>query len=220
LESFRREHTILKGLLGVHRCLQLTSGLNPYDVHIPTGGTYVVVPCQYFAVEWIDEDIDKYFLQQDRFTPMERLRVFHAIVSSIQSLHENQVFHRDIKMDNLRQVTRNGQRQIIAIDLGTAARFASAPIQTEYVQQVGAPIYASLEALCGLAGNRIVAPRTDPYAIGCLLFELFNKDYYFHKLLARNPNFRLLYAALRTQVNPLATDIDQAKDWGKALDKT
>ena len=218
LNAFRREHEILRGLIGVGRCLQLASGLNTYQLRIPTNaGATVTLPCEYFAVEWIDEEIDRYFFCQEQYSAIEKLTLFAGIASSVEVLHAKQVFHRDLKPDNLRLVIRNGRPDVVAIDLGTAARLSSAPIQAGYFSSVGAPAYASPEAHCGLAGNRRIAQFTDLYAIGCMLFELFNKDLYINAVLMRNATFPVMLTALGGHINRGASELEQEKDWVKAI---
>lgn len=218
LTAFRREREILQNLIGVNRCLQLVSGLSKYQLAIPaTSGSILHIPCEYFAVDWIDGEVDQYFFCQEQFSAEHRIRVFAAIASSVEILHSKEVFHRDLKPDNLRQQFTNNRHEVIAIDLGTAARFSSSPIQPSYYNTVGAPAYASPEARCGLAGNRRIARYTDLYALGCLLFELFNKDLYIKAFLARNSVFPVVLTALRSQVDTSASEVDQENDWFSAI---
>lgn len=219
LNAFRREHEILKGLLGVNRCLQLASGLNTYQlqVHVPEGQT-IPLPCEYFAIEWITDEVDKYFFCQEQYSAVEKLSLFTRMALSVNVLHSNDVFHRDLKPDNLRHKKRNGKLDVVAIDLGTAAKFTSDPIQMPYFESAGAPTYASPEARCGLAGNRRLARYTDIYSLGCMLFELFNKDFYLKGLLARNSTFPVLLAALGGSVKRDADEHEQEKSWISAID--
>ncbi|NML43187.1 protein kinase [Ramlibacter sp. G-1-2-2] len=218
LEAFRREHQILEGLLGVPGCLQLAAGRTTYNLPltVATGGT-VPFPCEYFAIEWIDEEIDGYFLCQQQYSAQEKLRLFAKIVSAVATLHAHEVFHRDLKPDNMRLLRNGGQPAVVAIDLGTAARYTSPQIAAGYTYQVGHLFYASPESQCGLAGNRRVAPRTDVYALGCMLFELFNKDSYFNALLTKNPGYPAMLLAMRTGVRPTTSDRQQEDDWIRTL---
>lgn len=175
--AFNREHGLLQSLLTRERCLQLVKSLSSYQLTIPaSGGITFTIPCSYFAIEWLDEQIDEYFLDRKPFTAIERLRLFRDVVLAVEALHREEVFHRDIKPDNLRSLTKALKRVVVAIDLGCAARLDSSAVAVAYGHSVGAPAYTSPEATCGLAGNRLVAPQTDHYALGCLLFEMFKKD--------------------------------------------
>lgn len=220
LAAFRREHEILNSLLGVDRCLQVASGLRGYDLVIPTAsGPSVTLPCEFFAVDWIDGDIEKYFFCQEKFGAAEKLRLFSSIATSVQVLHSREVFHRDLKPDNLRLMFENGRMIVVPIDLGTAAKVTSSTIQGVYADSAGAPAYGSPEARCGLAGNRKLARQTDLYALGCLLFELFNKDYFFKAMLARNHTYAVVMTVLGTQVNRTASESVQQREWDAAIAK-
>ena len=82
------------------------------------------IPCQYFAVQWLDEEIDHYFELQDSIVAEVKLQLFHDILLGVEALHGKEVSHRDLKKDNLRSIVEESARLVIAIDLGTAARRA------------------------------------------------------------------------------------------------
>jgi serine/threonine protein kinase len=219
-KAFDREHEILQTLLSKERCLQLKSALSTFNliVNIPSQPS-ITLPCRYFAVDWIENDIDDYFFLGKGHNTIEKLKLFNEIVLSIEALHRHEVFHRDIKYDNLRAYQKALTRIVVAIDLGTAARVASGYIQSTYAHPVGAPGYAGPEARCGLAGNRIIAPYTDKYALGCLLFELFNKNYCFHTIRQRNPHLDTYLHAMALQVNGERSEIEQLKKWKIAINQ-
>jgi serine/threonine protein kinase len=196
--SFLRESDILKQLLDAERCLQLVKEMSDYHltVSVPGAGP-IVLACQYFVVEWLSDEIDNYFLAQQQHEPVEKLKLFNEIILGVEALHRRRIFHRDLKADNLRATLVALKRLIVAIDLGTAARFDSGHIALGYSTPVGAQIYAPSESFCGLAGNRDIAPYSDLYAIGCLLFELFNADYFFRALIAHNSNIAVRISAMQ-----------------------
>jgi len=197
IQAFEREPEILKVLLGKHRCLQLAAGLDTFQLEIRSadGTISARLPCKYFAVEWIDEEIDKFFHRQDEFGPEEKLRLFNEIVLGVQALHRHDVFHRDLKPDNLRAYIDALKRIVIAIDLGTAARVISIPLQPEYGHPVGAGAYAAPENFCGMAGLREVGKATDVFALGCLLFELFHTELFAIEV-RKNRSYDLVLAAM------------------------
>jgi serine/threonine protein kinase len=214
LNAFFRESEILKVLLGVERCLQLEKAVSRFDLDVPGG---FKVPCQYFVVQWVEYDIDDYFLGKNN-SPVEKLRLFNEIVLAVEALHRYEIFHRDLKADNLRAMHNSLKRLVIAIDLGTAARVDSMCISSDYsATSVGAPAYAAPEARCGLAGHRKMGPFTDVYALGCLLFELFNKDYFCQALYAANPNYEYRLSAMRSTVGATSQEDAQVGAWRSAL---
>lgn len=218
-DAFRRESVILQTLVGADRCLQAASPLSTYDFPLPTPTGPFLVPCDYFAIEWLDDDVDRYFFNQDEISAFEKLEVFDEIVKGVAVLHSKGVFHRDLKPDNLRVKIENGHRYVVPIDLGTAARVDSQPIQSPYSFPVGHGAYASPEAHCGLAGNRLLAKYTDLFALGCMLFELFNKDLHVQSLLRANPNFQMMLMAMKSRLNASGDDRQQLNDWKRVIDQ-
>jgi serine/threonine protein kinase len=209
IQAFQREHEILQSLLNVNRCLQLASALGTYNLPISANGAAIALPCAYFAVDWLDRQIDQHFLDQLAFDGLVKLKLLGSIILAVEALHRNNVFHRDLKPDNLRQITKGETEQVVAIDLGTAARFDSMQLASNYGSSVGAPAYASPEALCGFAGDRNLASFTDVYAVGCMLYELFNPDYYFKALTTLNPTYWPRIAALGFQANQKRTEAER-----------
>lgn len=198
-EAFRREQMVLHALLGKARCLQLQSALKSFELTAPAGLT---IPCEYFVVDWLEDQIDHYFEEQHSISAVDKLRLFNEVVLAVEALHRHTVFHRDIKPDNLRAAyTRALKRIVIAIDLGTAALWSSPPALDEYVSQVGAGGYAPPEAICFFAGDREIAPYADVYALGCLLYELFNMDHLFNALRKVNAHYDLFLAAMYTKIS-------------------
>lgn len=219
-KAFQREHEILQILLSKKRCLQLASALSTLHLGFPLpNGTTVTLPCQYFAVEWIDKDIDDYFLGNGTFTPIQKLRLFNEIVLAVESLHRLEVYHRDIKADNLRTYQNAVERIVVAIDLGTAARISSGHLKNNYTQSVGAPWYAASEARCGLAGHRLLAPFTDKYALGCLLYELFNPDYFYRELTRCHRHYEMILSAMSSFLHGTNNEQEQLDHWKKAVAK-
>jgi len=212
--AFHREHTILSDLRSKERCLQLAGPFSAFDLSVvgPGGGT-LTIQCEYFPVEWIDEEIDHYFERQQDFAPADKLRLFNEVVLAVQALHRHHVFHRDLKPDNLRVRQRNADRVVVAIDLGTSALYSSSPIQTDYSLPAGAPFYSPLEAFCHLAGDREIAPHADHYALGCMLFELFNLDFFARAYGNRNPNYQVVWAVMEQLLRGASTTADKVRLW-------
>jgi serine/threonine protein kinase len=190
-----------------------------YDFRVPiAGGGTAVLPCEYFIVEWLDTELDDFFLR-DIESAEVKLRLFNEIVLAVEMLHRHRVFHRDLKADNLRATQLATKRIVVAIDLGTAARIESGCIQAGYGGPVGAAFYAAPEAFAGLAGNRLVAHLSDTFALGCLLFELFNRDYFFKALRLANSDIGLRIAAMGHLVPTKDNDNKQLAEWDAALAK-
>ncbi len=222
LACFEREHGILQQLLGVERCLQLASSLSSFELKLPldpVAGTNFVLNCHYFAIDWLSDQVDGFFLNQEKIGAIEKLELFNEIVLAVEALNNRGISHRDLKADNLRSCLADAKRLVVAIDLGTAARVQSSPISGMYSGSVGAPAYAGPEALSNLAGIRSISHLTDAYALGCLLFELFHKDYYFLAARIRNPNLDVRITAMQQQLTGAKTDDQLLSAWDGALER-
>jgi serine/threonine protein kinase len=90
-------------------------------------------------------------------------------------------------------------------------------LKGEYTHTVGAPAYAAPEAFCGLAGHRQIAPYTDIYAIGCLLFQLFNKDLFSLELSNRNPSYQYVLNLMIHEIGKYKTLDERATAWRKTI---
>lgn len=216
IKAFQREHSVLGVLMNNERCLQLASALKTFDLPIERD---MSIPCEYFAVEWVDDQIDHYFLEQQTFGTVEKLHLFNEIVLAVEALHRYSVFHRDVKPDNLRAYTKALKRIVIAIDFGTAALCDSTSILDEYQHQVGACEYSPPEARCFFAGDREIAPYSDIYALGCLLYELFNYDLFFTAQRSTNTNFDFFLAAMYGKINYGTTPEQRLSIWKQEIDK-
>ncbi len=216
VQSFRREHEILQTLIGVRRCLQVMSGFKTYM--LKAGG--FDIPCQYFAVQWLDEEIDHYFELQDSIVAEVKLQLFHDILLGVEALHGKEVSHRDLKKDNLRSIVEESARLVIAIDLGTAARSDTPALAPSYnASPVGALWYSAPEAKFGLAGVREIGKYTDIFALGCMLYELFNREYFFAEFLRINPSFSMVNTVFGLAVSQKTNDKDRLDALHAALDR-
>lgn len=215
-EAFRREQLVLHALLGKERCLQLQSALKNFELTAPAGLT---IPCEYFVVDWLEDQIDHFFEEQHIFSAVDKLRLFNEIVLAVEALHRHTVFHRDIKPDNLRAYMKALKRVVIAIDLGTAALWASPPALDEYTLQVGASGYAPPEAICFFAGDREIAPYADLYALGCLLYELFNMDHFFIALRKANAHYEMFLAAMYCKIGAEPDRVRRIAIWKEEIKK-
>lgn len=176
IAAFEREPEILQILVGQKRCLQLVADMDVFNLEVKdhSGNILVTLPCSYFAVDWVADEIDHFFERQDEISTLDKLHLFNEIVLAVEALHRHEIHHRDLKPDNLRSYRDALRRIVVAIDLGTAARCSSTSLKEEYERSVGAPLYAPPEALLGFSGERRIAHLADYYALGCLLWELFN----------------------------------------------
>ena len=219
LAAFEREPELVSRVSHKDRCLSLVSGVGAFDLSFKgMAERELFIKMPYFVTDWIEYDIEDQFDRQTEFSPREKLSLFRHILLSVFSVHRESIFHRDIKKDNLRRQGLNDSDPVILIDFGTAARLESEKIQENYEGSVGASGYSAPEALAGLAAVRSIAHLTDIYAMGCLLFELFNLDY-FYTLMNKNLQFRKSLIVLNLSISREKNEGEKLAVWNSLVNK-
>ncbi|MBL9004535.1 MAG: HEAT repeat domain-containing protein [Myxococcales bacterium] len=125
-------------------------------------------------------------LKQGPLPLVRSLRIAMQIARGMQAAHGHGVVHRDLKPDNVFLVTQEGSDDFVKIvDFGiakdTQRADASESTQLEGAGQgaaasgltksgaiVGTPAYMAPEQ----TKNRPVTPKTDQYAVGCILYHM------------------------------------------------
>ena len=212
MNLFEREARLLERLRGKRGLLQLAHPLSEMQISASEGSQSVTLTCVYFAMEWLDGDIEEYFLRQPDYDALVKIALFRQIVLGVFRLHREQIAHRDLKADNLKQVDgANGSTVVVPIDLGTAIDLASSPIgaASDYDHPVGASGFSPLEAQVGLANLRGLAKATDVYALGCLLHDLFNLDFHFMRLW-NDPGFLSCHGACKAHLSKMRLERPRA----------
>ncbi len=108
-----------------------------------------------------------------RRLPLPRaLRLAHQLASAIEHAHAQGVVHRDLKPDNLIVASERGKPDLLKIlDFGVAKVLGGDNTNDELTRKgevLGTPEYLAPERLAGGPDD----PRSDLYAIGCILHEL------------------------------------------------
>lgn len=196
IASFEREPELLEIVEGKKRCLQLKNGLQYYEWDI--NHSSVAVPlkfnCGYFVTEWIEEDVDDYFYNQDQVDPEVKLLIYRKLLLAVEAIHRSEIFHRDMKVDNIRLKSIGDEQIVVVIDYGTAARHDTPSLSSAYAEPVGAGAFAPPEAFVGFSGDRELGHLADNYALGCLLYDLFNTREFRHARASETPFRTLIHA--------------------------
>src|SRR6202167_5410045 len=150
LERFRNEVRIARRVSHPNVC-------RVYDVGEVDGLTY-------FTMEYVDgEDLASLLRRIGRLPNDKAIDIARQLCAGLAAAHAKGVLHRDLKPAN---IMLDGRGQAIITDFGLAA-FADQAQGAEV--RSGTPAYMAPEQLTG----REVTEKSDIYALGLVLYELF-----------------------------------------------
>ena len=98
----------------------------------------------------------------------DALAITQKVAGALDYAHGNGVVHRDIKPGNI-LLSKQGEPLVADFGIALAVAQAGAGRITETGLSLGTPHYMSPEQA---TGDRDVDPRSDVYALGCVLFEM------------------------------------------------
>ena len=132
-----------------------------YDAGRDQDGAFFIV------MELIDGDTFDTLLSQRQLSLQGAILLGRHICSALAHAHDRHIVHRDLKPSNLMWTT---DKQVKLTDFGLARAFEGSTGQV-LTRPAGTPSYMAPEQIRGDP----VSPRTDLYALGCLLFELITR---------------------------------------------
>jgi serine/threonine-protein kinase len=98
----------------------------------------------------------------------EAVRIAAEVADALAYAHQHGVIHRDIKPENI--LLHGGHAQVADFGIAlAAARSEGGTRMTETGMSLGTPQYMSPEQAMG---EREITPRSDVYALGCVLYEM------------------------------------------------
>jgi serine/threonine-protein kinase len=128
---------------------------------------------QYFVMEFLPgRSLKERLDQQSPLDYAEGFSLLLQVCDALQAAHAEGIVHRDLKPDNIYVAeAKSGERTVKLLDFGIAKllRTEEGLGQTRTGQPIGTPLYMSPEQCLG----RAVDHRTDVYALGVILFEVF-----------------------------------------------
>jgi serine/threonine protein kinase len=132
----------------------------------------------YIVMEFIDGTDLANFLDVNSRLPQDQvLELANQTLAILTYLHDKKLVHRDISPDNI-MLTRDerGRLQVKLIDLGIAKQLETSQQFTQTGMFLGKLKYASPEQL-GAAEGKTVAPASDLYSFGIVLYELLTGQF-------------------------------------------
>ena len=111
-------------------------------------------------------------IDREKELPVEEaMRITSDLAEALDHAHRHGVVHRDIKPANV--LLSDGRPLIADFGIALAVAQAGGGRVTETGLSVGTPHYMSPEQA---TGDRDVDPRTDVYALGCVLYEMLTGE--------------------------------------------
>jgi hypothetical protein len=127
-----------------------------YDIDEYEGHTFL-------SMEYVDgEDLASLLRRVGRLAQTRAIELTRQICAGLAAAHDRGVVHRDLKPPN---IMLDGAGQIRITDFGLAGAIGESP-------RAGTPAYMAPEQLAG----QTVTPRSDLYALGLVLYELFTGE--------------------------------------------
>jgi serine/threonine-protein kinase len=125
----------------------------------------------YFVMEYLDGDPLSKVIARGGSIPMGMaLHVIRQIASALGAAHARDIVHRDLKPDNIYLIRRGQDESFVKVlDFGIAKVGGASSKLTRTGMIFGTPHYMSPEQ----ASGQSVDHRTDVYALGVIMYEMF-----------------------------------------------
>ena len=154
----------------------------------------------FISMEYVDgEDLSSLLLRIGRLPADKALETARKLCAGLAAAHSRGVIHRDLKPQN---IMMNKRGEVVIMDFGLAAVAAQL---TGPESRNGTPAYMSPEQLKGAE----VTPRSDIYALGLVLYELFTGKRPYDAKNVRQM-LELQESAQLTSMTSIAADVDPA----------
>ena len=122
----------------------------------------------FYVMPYVEGESLRERLDRDSQLPVEEaVGIARNVASALEYAHEQGVIHRDIKPANI--LLHRGEPLVADFGIALAVAEAGGGRITETGLSVGTPHYMSPEQA---AGERSLDPRSDVYALGCVLYEM------------------------------------------------
>jgi serine/threonine-protein kinase len=147
----------------------------------------------FMAMELIEGgDLGKKIERDGAMSPPEAIALLDQMASALDAAHAADLVHRDFKPGN---ILLDGDRALLT-DFGLSKMLTSSIRLTAPGRMVGTAQYLSPEQIRG----QDVTPRTDVYALGCVIFEALTASSPFDA----ESDFVLMYAHLERPAPPMS----------------
>ena len=128
------------------------------------------------------------------------------LVDGLEAIHDQAIVHRDLKTSNV-MIDRRGIAQLMDFGIAKLWEGETGTALTGYGQIIGTPQYMSPEQ----AQGEPLDPRSDIYAMGVILFELFTGVLPFDASNFAAMVYKKVHEPLQLETGPAATLPDSLK---------
>ncbi len=195
-EEAARDQRVLERFHGEVRVARQVSHPNVcrvYDIGQAEGAPFI-------SMEYVDgEDLASLLTRIGRLPAGKAVETARKICAGLAAAHDRGIIHRDLKPQN---IMLNKRGEVVIMDFGLAAianQLSAADVRS------GTPAYMAPEQLKGAE----VTARSDIYALGLVLYELFTGKRPYDAKTVRQM-LELQEAAHLTSMTSVAADIDPA----------
>jgi Protein kinase domain len=132
----------------------------------------------FMSMRWIDgRDLAREIRDANGLDPPRALAILEQIAGGLDTVHEHGLVHRDLKPANVLLETRPDGEHAYLTDFGAGRQLEVPSDMTATGHWLGTVDYAAPEVLDGAPAG----PRSDLYALGCVLFEALAGAPPFHR---------------------------------------
>ena len=127
----------------------------------------------YYVMPYVEGESLRDRLAREKQLPVdEAVRIATEVADALEYAHQHGVVHRDIKPENI--LLHGGHAMVADFGIALAAsRSEGGTRMTETGMSLGTPHYMSPEQAMG---EREITPKSDIYALGCVLYEMLTAE--------------------------------------------
>jgi serine/threonine-protein kinase len=164
----------LAALLGAERFLkeiEVTANLQHPHI-LPLFDSGIAGTRLFYVMPYVEGETLRVRLNREKQLPVaEAVRIATEAASALDYAHRHGLIHRDVKPENI--LLHDGRALVADFGIALAVSRAGGSRVTETGLSLGTPQYMSPEQA---TADRDLTPRSDVYALGCVLYEMLTGD--------------------------------------------